>query len=117
MKTNLTDNSEHIDGYTNVNKDRVSSFPTSDLSRINNDNHETREIEREEIKSFIRRFKNKGRGSSKIDKLVLEKNSEKGINQLKRIFNACYSAEYVPKSFKSAIIKFIPKKTSHQYNL
>ncbi len=65
---------------------------------------------RHEIRSFIRRFKNKAPGSSKINKVILENIPDKALDHLKHIFNTCYSAGYFPQIFKSAIIKFIPKK-------
>ena len=40
----------------------------------------------------------------------MENIPEKALTQLRNIFNACYSAGYFPNKFKTAIIKFIPKK-------
>ncbi len=54
--------------------------------------------------------KNKAPGFSKINKLILENITDKALPQLKYIFSACYSAGYFPNIFKTAIIKFIPKK-------
>ncbi len=65
----------------------------------------------EEIKTYIKRLKNKAPGFSKITKLMLENYADKAIEQLKKnIFNACYSAGYSPEIFKRSVIKFIPKK-------
>lgn len=80
------------------------------MDRIHTDNYHTRAITLEEIKTLIKRTKRKTPGSTKISKVILEKCTEKTLNQLKNIFNACYSAGYFPKCFKEAIIKFIPKK-------
>lgn len=102
--------SDHVDAYININQERVSAFPTSDLRRLNNENYHIREIDKEEIKSYISRFKNKAPGSSKINKIILEHLTDKAIDQLKNIFNACFSAGFFPQTFKAAIIKFIPKK-------
>ena len=51
--------SEHINTYININSNRVSSFPTSDITRLNDENFRTRGIEMDEIKACIRRFKKK----------------------------------------------------------
>ncbi len=40
----------------------------------------------------------------------MEKCTNKTLEQLKNLFNACLSAGYFPNVFKEAIIKFIPKK-------
>ncbi len=40
---------------------------------------------------------------------MLEKCTDKILEQLTNIFNACFSAGYFPLSFKKALIKFIPK--------
>ena len=83
---------------------------------MNDDNYHTREIDKEEIKSHIRRFKNKAPGFSKINKLILENITDKALDQLKYIFNACFLARYFPDIFKTAVIKLSLKKESHQYN-
>ena len=110
-KNNFDKNhSEHIDRYINVNFDKVRPFPTANMNIINTDNFHTREITVEEIKTSIRRSKKKTPGSTKINKVILEKCTDKTLEQLKNIFNACFSAGYFPNTFKEAIIKFIPKK-------
>ncbi len=91
-------------------KPAVSTFPQSDLSRLNNQNHHVGEIDKEEIKRHIKRFKNKAPDFSKINKLILENITDKALNQLQNLFNASYSAGYFPNIFKSAVIKSIPKK-------
>ena len=50
---------EHIDTYINTNSNRVSSFPTSDITRLSDEHFHTRGIEMDEIKACIRRFKKK----------------------------------------------------------
>ncbi len=102
--------SDHIDAYINVNYHRVTSCPTSNLSRLSNENFQTREIEKEGIKRYIQKFKNKAPGFSKISKVILQNCTDKALEQLKNLYNACYSAGYFPQIFKRAIIKFIPKK-------
>ncbi len=55
-------------------------------------------------------MKEKTPGSTKINKEILEKCTEKTLEQLKNIFDACLSAGYFPNVFKEATVKFIPKK-------
>ncbi len=63
----------------------------------------------------VRRTKKKTPGSTKINKQILEKCTDKTLEQLKNIYNACLSAGYFPNGFKEAIIKFIPKKDKNNY--
>ncbi len=58
---------------------------------------------------YIRRTKKKAPGFTKINKIILEKCTDKTLEP-KNIFNACLSAGYFSNVFKEAIIKFIPKK-------
>lgn len=102
--------SDHIDQYINIFSNRIKPFPTANTNRLNVDNNYTKEITLEEIKMFIRRTKKKTPGSTKINKIILENSTNKTLEQLKNIFNACYSAGYFPNCFKEAIIKYIPKK-------
>ena len=102
--------SEHIDRYININNNRIKSFPSVNTNRINTDNFHTREITVDEIKTLISKAKKKTPGSTKINKVILEKCTAKTLEQLKDIFNACFSIGYFPNCFKEAIIKFIPKK-------
>ncbi len=100
-----TQHSNHINAYINVNINRVKFFQTVDTSRLNIQNYHTREITTEEIRGCIRKFENKAPGTSKINKQILEKYTDKAIEQLKNIFNACYSTGYFPHLFKNAMIK------------
>ena len=102
--------SDHIDRYINIYNNRIKPYPTASNNRLNSDNNHTREITLEEIKMFIRLTKKKTPGTTKINKTILENCTEKTLEQLKNIFNACYSAGYFPNCFKEAVIKFIPKK-------
>ncbi len=46
--------SEHINRYITVNSNRVKSFPTANIERLDNENNLTREITLE-VKMYIRR--------------------------------------------------------------
>ena len=102
--------SDHVNGYININHNRVNPLPTVDLTRLNTDNYHTREITLDEIKSYIRRSKKKAPGSTKINVQILQNCTLKTLQQLQNIFNACLSIGYFPNAFKEAVIKFIPKK-------
>ena len=108
--------SDHINGYITANNNRVNTFPTVDLNRLNNEDYHTREITLEEIKTYIRRSKKKAPGSTKINIQILQNCTHKTLEQLKNIFNACFSIGYFPNVFKEAIIKFIPKKDKNPVN-
>ncbi len=104
--------SDHVNGYINVNNNRVNIFPTVDLNRLNTEDYNTREITLEEIKTCIRRSKKKAPGSTKINIQILQNCTHKTLERLKKknIFNACLSIGYFPNVFKEAVIKFIPKR-------
>ncbi len=72
---------DHINRYEyiSVNNNRVKSHPTANTSRLNTGNYHTIEITLDEIKTYIRRSKNKAPASTKINKQILEKCTEKNI--------------------------------------
>ncbi len=107
---------DQINDYINANHNRVDTFPTVDLNRLNTVDYHTREITLEEVKTYIRRSKKKAPGSTKINNQILQKCTNKTLEQLKNIFNACLSMGYFPDVFKEAIIKFIPKKDKSPLN-
>ncbi len=47
--------SDHSDEYINIYSNRIKSYSTANLTRLNTDNYHTREITLEEIKTYIRR--------------------------------------------------------------
>jgi len=110
------EHSDHVEGYVDVNYNRVNTFPTVDLNRLNTENYHTREITLEEIKTYIRRSKKKAPGFTKINIQIINNCTHKTLEQLKNIFNACLSIGYFPNVFKEAIIKFIPKKGKSPLN-
>ena len=110
------EHSDHINAYINININRVKYFQTVDISRLNNENHHAREITIDEMKGYIWKFKNKAPGTSKINKQILVKCTDKAMEQLNNIFNACFSTGYFPRKFKNAIIKFIPKEKKSPQN-
>ncbi len=66
------------------------------MNRLNTENYHTREIALEEIIAYIRRSKKKAPGSTKINKQILEKCTDKTLEQLKNIFNACLTSPILP---------------------
>ncbi len=103
------EHSHHIDTYINAQRQRTTPFPYVNLDRLNNDTIYTRKIEKTEIQKYLRGCNKKAPGESKISKLILGNITEKAMEQLINIYNACLSIGYFPKTFKKAIIKFIPK--------
>ncbi len=47
---------------------------------------------------------------------IIEKCTEKALDQLTNIYNACHSTGYFPQAFKKAIIKLIPKENKSPKN-
>ncbi len=83
--------SDHINRYINANINKIKAFPTVNLSRINTENYHTRKVTLEEIKGLIRITKKKTPRSTKVNKEILLKCTDKALKQLKNIFNACIS--------------------------
>ncbi len=102
--------SEHISNYVNINSERNSPYTTSTLNIPNRDNFHTTAIDKDEIIRHLKISKKKAPVASKKDKLIIEKCTDKTIDQLVNIYNACYSAGYFPSAFIQAIIKFIPEE-------
>ncbi len=65
------DHSGNIDRYINANNNRVQSFPTANMNRLNTEDFNTRGTTVEEIKGFIRRPKKKTPSSTKINEEIL----------------------------------------------
>ncbi len=92
--------SEHIESYIRTHQRRIKPHNTTDFSRLHNSNFYTREITTEEIKKHLSRSKNKAPGSSKINKIVLEKCPEKALVSLTNIHNACLSIGHFPSFYQ-----------------
>ncbi len=76
--------SDQVNEYIYANLNRVNTFPTVDLSRLNTENYHTREITLEELKTYIRRSKKKAPGSTKINIQILQNCTNKTLEQLKK---------------------------------
>ena len=105
-----------VNEYINENHNRAATFSIAELNRLNTEDYHTREITLEELKTYIRRSKKKAPGLTKINIQILQNCTNKSLEQLKNIFNACLSTGYFPDIFKEAIIKFIPKKDKSPLN-
>ncbi len=104
----MIEHSDHINRYIIGNSNRVKPFPTANMERLDDENYIVRPLTLEEIKLYVRKTKEKAPRSTKINKQILEKCTNKTLEQLTNIFSACLSAGYFPNVFKNAIIKFIP---------
>ena len=69
--------SEHINTYINIFHNRFQPYNESNLSRLNNENFYIRKIEKYEIIRYLKKSKKKAPGESKINKVILEKCTEK----------------------------------------
>ena len=81
-----------------------------DLSRLDAANELIRPFDAQDIRRIINNFKNrKAPGKSGIAKRDLLHLPVQALTYLADIFNACLSAGYFPRKFKSAVLIFIPK--------
>ena len=71
----------------------------------------------EELKTTIRHFKQKAPGPSEITAIQLKKLPRNMLEYYRNILNASLSAGYFPKSMKHAVMIFLPKGTSSQYEV
>ncbi len=101
----------HIQTHSDVNTNKTQPLQVSGLSRLGSNCFYTRPISIEELKRYFKRTKNKiPTTTSKINKAVLEKCTNKSTDMLTNIFNACFSGGLFLTAFKKAIIKFILKE-------
>ncbi len=91
------------------------SLSRGQLTRLRNDIHLQR-IDRSEIKRYLNKFKKKAPGASKRNKQIFEKGTDKALDQLTNIYNACLTTGYFPQAFLKAIIKFILKENKSPTN-
>ena len=90
--------------------DELSTHQLVDLSRLDENNELTRPFDAQDISRIIKAFKNrKAPGNSGIAKRDLVHLPVQAQTYLADIFNACLSAGYFPRKFKSAVLIFIPK--------
>lgn len=102
--------SRHIENHINVQQQRLRTYDTVDLNRLDTNNILTRKIEIEDVEKLIKKTKKKAPGQSKISKAIMEKLTKKALQQITNIYNACLATGYFPTILKKAVIKFIPKE-------
>ncbi len=70
-------------------------------------------IDRSEINKYLNESKKKAPGASKINKQIIEKCTDKFLDQLTNINNACLYTRYFPQAFKKLSNLYL-RKTNHQ---
>ena len=108
--------SEQIETFINENSQRIEHHGTINFDRLNENCCFTKPIKEDEVKTAIKRLKNKAPGGTHINKRILEMLPNKAIVVLTNIFNGCLSSGYFPTHFKKAIIKLIPKENKSLKN-
>lgn len=83
------DHSDHGNTYIDIHYQRIKPFNTTLFSRLNNRSFHTRGIEkRNAFKGINRILEGKHQGSSKINKVILEKCTDKGLDHV-HVTNIC----------------------------
>ena len=98
-----------VERYLVEHPDKITTFPRSDLSRLQGTNQIDSLITQTEIDNVIKRFKNNTPGETNINKAILNKLPNRAITILQTIFNHTLSLGYFPTKFKTALIKMIHK--------
>ena len=109
------ENLELVENYVETHEEDLAPCQLSDDTRLN-DLH-CPSISLEKVKPTIRRFKQRAPGPNKITAIQLKKLPENMLQYFVNILNASLSSGYFPKSMKHALMIFIPKGTSSQYEV
>lgn len=99
-----------VEDYLRQHEINFTPYENIDQTRLSEDNPLIKPITLQEIKSTIKKFKNKkAPGISLINKEIIMHLPDNMLSNLKTILNASLSTGLFPKKFKIAILKFIPK--------
>lgn len=98
-----------VESYLEGNQIRVTTYRCSDLNRLQGENYIDTLISVQEIKQVIKNFKNNTPGETSINKTVLKNIPIRALSTLQMLFNHSLSLGYIPKKFKTPLIKMIPK--------
>ena len=108
------DTEEMVRHYLNENNDKITTYQTSDVTRLQHDNQLSQPINLQEIKATIKSFKTNTPGESNINKTILKHLNDDSLEKLIKLFNHTVSMGYFPQLFKTATLKLIPKpNTDH----
>lgn len=109
------DNIDAVTDFVTNNYDNTTSFHTGDLSRL--DPNDCPPITIDDLKSLIKRTKQKSPGPTGITTLHLKNLPLNMIHYLLYIFNQSLSAGYFPDKLKLATVIFIPKPNKSPYHV
>ena len=109
------DNIELVNQYIMEHQDELASHHQSDESRLSIVGCPT--ITLEELKTTIKHFKQRAPGPSEITAIQLKKLPTNMLKYYLNILNASLSAGYFPDSMKHAVMIFLPKGSSSQYEV
>lgn len=90
-----------IEEYLDNNTEICSTFDTSDITRLQGDQHTSILITINEIQATIRTFTNDPPGETNINKSTLKNLPESALLKLQWLFNHTLSMGYFPKKLKS----------------
>ena len=108
-------NIELVNGYIQEHAEELVPHHQSDEARLSLVGCPT--ITLEELKTTIKHFRQKAPGPSEITPIQLKKLPESMLKYYLNILNASLSAGYFPRSMKHAVMIFLPKGTSSQYEV
>ena len=108
-------NIDLVEGYIGAHEGDLTPYQLSDDSRL--ESLQCPSISLEEVKQTIKRFKQRAPGPNKITAIQLKKLPENMLQYFVNILNACLSSGYFPDTMKHAVMIFLPKGTSSQYQV
>ena len=109
------ENLELVEAYTETHQEDLTPYHLSDDTRL--ENLQCPHITLEEVTQTIKRFKQRAPGPNNITAIQLKKLPENMLQYFVNILNASLSSGYFPRSMKHALMIFLPKGTSSQYEV
>ena len=106
---------EFVESHIANRQEDLAPYPISNNTRL--ETLQCPRIDIEELKRTIRHFKQRAPGPSEITAIQLKKLPENMLQYFLNILNASLSVGYFPKSMKHAVMIFLPKGTSSQYEV
>ena len=110
-------NYDHIETIETTLQNNIQNITVFDHADQNRLNINFPPITIEELQTSIKSFKQKAPGPTGITALQIKKLPPNMIEYLLHIYNSAISAGYFPDSYKHAIMIFIPKGSTSQYNI
>uniref|UniRef100_A0A8C8I148 Reverse transcriptase domain-containing protein n=1 Tax=Oncorhynchus tshawytscha TaxID=74940 RepID=A0A8C8I148_ONCTS len=76
-----------------------------------------RSVSIEEIKTHLKKTKNKAPGEDNIDSTLIKQAPDEYLHLLSNLFTACHMEGYFPLPWKSAVVTMIHKPVKDPYNV